>query len=211
MHILDPNGDPTILPRILTEVNAAKRSDGSFDIAILMTSPLLQSMFHEVLRLHVDSFVIRDVVTSINLPLSPHGPSAQFEPGSILLAPTHLTHCDETHFSNPPAREFCADRFIAADEKTGARAFSSGSSAGRMFPFGGGGDMCPGRAFAKQEVIAATALMLASFDFEVLGFVDRNGRAMERIPSMEKVAPGSGVIRPGGDLRLKVRRKRSTG
>lgn len=39
---------------------------------------------------------------------------------------------------------------------------------GYYFPFGGGSKMCPGRFFAKQQIMVTVALMLRTFDMELL-------------------------------------------
>lgn len=78
MHILDPR-HPHLLPQVLREVRAAApvNTDGSkleaaLDVRQLVTSPLLQSIFHEVLRVYVDVLVAREINEDLELPLHSH-------------------------------------------------------------------------------------------------------------------------------------------
>jgi len=57
MHILNPKGDQTLLPRVLQEVRRADKPDGSLDIPTLVSQPLLQSIWNETLRLYTDVLV----------------------------------------------------------------------------------------------------------------------------------------------------------
>ncbi|KAK3079758.1 hypothetical protein LTS18_003974, partial [Coniosporium uncinatum] len=53
------NRSPDLLPRVMKEIQRARRSDGSLDVPTLIGSPLLQSILNEVLRLYVDVLVTR--------------------------------------------------------------------------------------------------------------------------------------------------------
>ena len=65
--------------------------------------------------------------------------------------------------------------------------------------------MCPGRVFAKQEVLAAVAMILLKFEFDVKGFVDEKGRKANGFPGLRRGFLGSSVMLPGGDLIVDVR------
>lgn len=54
-----------------------------------------------------------------------------------------------------------------AEDDKHARVVTSGT-AGHWVPFGGGLNMCPGRHFAKIEVMVGVAMMLRAFEFEGL-------------------------------------------
>ena len=47
--------------------------------------------------------------------------------------------------------------------------FSSQGLDGSWIPYGGGSNICPGRQFAKQEMLLKSALLLGNFDIELLG------------------------------------------
>jgi cytochrome P450 len=73
--------------------------------------------------------------------------------------------------------------------------------AGHWFPFGGGQNTCPGRFFAKQEVLAGAAVMLRAFEFDI---ADR--------PAWAAVAPNMayfpfGVVPPKGKSPIRIRKR----
>ena len=70
-----------------------------------------------------------------------------------------------------------------------------------------GRTICPGRVFAKQEAIGALAMVLLRFEFEVLGFVDAEKKGTSEFPKPAKQFPGAGALNPGGDVRVRVRRR----
>ena len=73
MHILNPKGDPTVYPRVMTDLKAAARPDGSIDVPTLCSSPLLQSIWTETLRLYTDVLVTRNLMQDVTLPLDEEG------------------------------------------------------------------------------------------------------------------------------------------
>lgn len=73
-----------------------------------------------------------------------------------------------------------------------------------MFVIGTG----PGRVFAKQEALGALAMVLLKFNFEeVKGFVDSDKKPTNSFPGYARAFAGSGALVPGGDLRVRVRRR----
>ncbi|KAF2397932.1 cytochrome P450 [Trichodelitschia bisporula] len=205
MHILDPNGDPTLLGRLLKEVRSVERPDGTLDIAGLCALPLLQSMFHEMLRLYTDVLVTRDVHETLELPTG-DGRYLRLEKNSLVIMPSWPGHRDSDYWNEPPCETFYAERFLTTDE-SGKDVFSATGSAGKFFPFGGGRNICPGRLFAKQEVLAGVAMLLLAFDFEALGFIGENGEPRETFPSLRKQFAGSGIVNMEGDVKVRMRRR----
>jgi len=67
--------------------------------------------------------------------------------------------------------------------------------------------MCPGRVWAKQEVLSAVATVLLKFDFEITGFVDEAGKSVKTFPGLKRGFLGSSVMVPGGDLVAVIRPK----
>lgn len=177
MHILDPRR-PHLLPHVLREVRAAAAapvtSDGSkprtaLDVRQLMRSPFLQRIFHEVLRMYVDVLVAREIKEDVELPLDSRGKTLLFRKNSVLLAPSTPSHQDPTFFKEPAADVFFAERFLVPAPRENQLdgpmnyVFSSSGSGSRLWPWGGGKTICPGRVFAKQEVLAAVAMVLLLF------------------------------------------------
>lgn len=214
MHILDPR-KPDLRARVLAEIEpCATRGDGDGDAIGLDTqrlagSPVMQSVFHETLRLYTDVLVTRELFEDVTLPLGggddKKGRQVLLRKGTRVVAPTLMSHWDSGHFSDPPAHVFSPDRYLvpADPEKKegGERVFSSASDDGRVWPWGGGKTICPGRLFAKQEVMTAVALVLLSFDVEPVDDMSY------KIPGLAEAKPGTGGLAPGGDVKVWLRPK----
>lgn len=78
--------------------------------------------------------------------------------------------------------------------------FSVDGLAGGWIPYGGGPWMCPGRHFAKQEMIASFAMFFAYFDIEL-----RTEEGFTPQPNMDFY--GLGVLPPQGKVPFRIRRK----
>ena len=208
LHILNPDGDKTLESRVMEELREAERDNASLDIPTLITLPLMQSVFHEVLRLYVDVLVTRDLKEDLTLPLDDGKRQVLLKKNTVVMAPSWLGHRDETLWTDPPCDRFYAERFLKTDPETGKLLFTTSGTNGRFFPFGGGKTICPGRVFAKQEVLAAVASVLLSFEIEPLGFVDEQGRSSRKFPGLRKSYLASGVMVMGGDMRVNIKPRR---
>ena len=202
MHILNPEGDPTLLGRVMDELETAQRSDGSLDIPSLIGLPLLQSMFQEVLRLYVDVLVTRELKEDLTLPVDDGKRHMLFQKDTLVMAPSWLGHRDEALWVNPPCNQFFAERFLTKDPKTGKDIFSTAGTGGKLFPFGGGKTICPGRVFAKQEVLASVAMVLLSLELDFRGFVDEQGNSTKQFPGLRDSYSGSGIMAASGDMKV---------
>lgn len=228
LHILDStrtgdNSAPTLYAYIMSEVKEAQRPDGSLDVPTLVNQPILVSCLHEVLRIYVDTLVTRQVPSDFTLPLSPNSQnkpsnasrSLFCKAGSLLMIPSYPAHTNPDTWQSPdqPAPTvFYPYRFLTGPPKgssTDKPVFTTAPYTGMFFPFGGGKTICPGRVFAKQEILGAVASVLLTFDFEVLGYVDANGKETSKFPGLRDSLPGSAVMVASGDLKVKVQRKRS--
>ena len=216
-HLFSPSTDPTVLPRILAELRTTLRADGTVDIPTLVSLPLLNSAFHETLRLYVDILVTRQLNSDITLD------KYIFRKNDSVTAPSYLSHYDAEFWNNHPmdknasisasgVNEWYAYRFLKHDPETGKDVFSTQGTAGKFFPFGGGHQMCPGRVFARQEVLGAVALVLLNYDIEFKEYVGSNGKArgtdVKGIPRPKKQYSGSGVVSLDGDIKVRIRRRR---
>jgi len=208
LHILDPNGDKTLLPRVMTELKTAQNSDGGLNVPHLISLPLLQSIFQEILRLYVDALVARDIHDDLILPFEDGKTSMVFRKGTAILAPSYISHRDESSWE-APGDGFYAERFLRQDPETGEGVFSMTGTAGRFFPFGGGKTICPGRVFAKQEVLAAVAMTLLQFEIEPLGYVDMKGEDSTKFPGLMPAFGGTGVMAMAGDLKVRMKKRMS--
>ncbi|OAX82272.1 hypothetical protein ACJ72_03379 [Emergomyces africanus] len=211
MHILDPSDkERTLYHRVLTELDQVRRPGDSLpDISRLVGLPLLNSIFHEILRLYVDALVTREVHQPLLLPVG-NGRHLYFPPGSVIFAPSWPAHRNPGSWPGPPADQFYADRFLKLDPNTGKLRFSTSGIAGKLFPFGGGKTMCPGRVFAKNEILLSTAYFLLNFDFGVSEYVDGKGNPTSQFPGFSDSYPGSAIVAAEGDIRVTVKKRKNS-
>ena len=59
--------------------------------------------------------------------------------------------------------------------------------------------------------MASLAMVLMTFDFEVLGFVDEKGKSKKTFPGLKQAYSGTGVVLMDGDVKLRMRRREKTG
>ena len=67
--------------------------------------------------------------------------------------------------------------------------------------------MCLGRFFAKQEILAAVAILICKFEVEFLEFVTMEGGKSERGPEQDGRNVGSGAVVPDRDLMVRLKRR----
>ncbi|KAJ5983938.1 hypothetical protein N7481_006037 [Penicillium waksmanii] len=217
--------DPSLLDRVREEVKMCENGDAEtiFDIDKLLQSPLLQSIYAEVLRLRVHIFIVRAPKKySLNIR------DWCIPTGKTLLMSSTPAHMDtdawNTGVNNEhPLDSFWAERFIKvpSDGQSGPRKYPgqmASSSAeskcphdtsqgrfaiddveGSWIPYGGGPRMCPGRHFAKREIILTTAMMVSMFDCDVL----RDVRSLK----MDMRGFGFGTLNAVGKVPVGMRRR----
>lgn len=210
LHILDPHSEPHLRDRVMAELETVRQKDGGLDMHQLVALPLLSSIFHEVLRLYVDALVTRFVPTDLALPVDEDNKHyLLLQKDTMVLAPSWIAHHDPAWMTTTTAPEnvFYAERFLSVDSETGKHIFNTSAANGRLIPFGGGKTICPGRVFAKQEVLAAVAMVLLSFEFDVLGFVDGQGNATQKFPGIRQNYPGTGTVCIDGDIKVRARKR----
>lgn len=69
-------------------------------------------------------------------------------------------------------------------------------------PFGGGSHLCPGRHFAKQEMIITTAVLLSAYDIEL---VEEKGK---KPPQVDRRYFGHGTMPPDRKIPFRIRRRK---
>ena len=110
LHILDPNGDKTVLPRLLEELQSA-RDGGDVNVSTLVSLPLFQSILQEVLRLYTDMLVTRDIPADLELPAK-DGKRVQLRKGDLVLAPSWICQRDEEEeWAEPVTRRILCGSF----------------------------------------------------------------------------------------------------
>jgi hypothetical protein len=194
-----------LLPRVLSEISTAQNPDGTLDIPKLIALPLFLSIYTETLRMYVAVNVTREIHADFVID------GYLLKKGNTIMAPTWLGHRDPDAWNNlhpdhPPVDVFYAERFL---RREGDKVVcSTAGLSGKYFPYGGGAHICPGRIFAKQEILAAVAMVLLSFDFEFVGWVNPFSKDMEeRFPRTKKGYVGNGVMAADRDMRVRIKRK----
>ncbi|KAF5018120.1 hypothetical protein F66182_9913 [Fusarium sp. NRRL 66182] len=219
---------PALLERVRAEIApfvgiSSNTSTPDIDIDGLCQQPLVQSIYAEVLRLHNGTVLARVPQTS-NFSIAgwsfPKDQPIMISTFDTARKPSVWNQGtpDDPH----PLDEFWPERFIvdpknpASGPTLGNRQpsrsetndelskpyFTLDGTVGSWIPYGGGSRMCPGRHFAKKELIVAMAMFLTAFDMELM---PRDGR----IQNDDKYFM-FGVMHPEGPIRARVRRRKPT-
>ena len=204
--------DPALLSRVRSVIDSHRIPSPEtstvvdFDYANLCADPLLQSIYAETLRLHVASFIMRGPAHDHFAVQGKHIPK-----DAVMLLSSYNAQTDPRGWSSfssnaHPIDRFWAERFLVShNNKSKDRTKVDFSLKGRStdwFPYGGGQRMCPGRHFAKQEMITAMAIVLTLFDVEL---ADEKGR----IPGNDMEGFGFGTLWPKGRTEVRMRRRGS--
>ncbi|KAJ5175871.1 Replication factor C subunit 1 [Penicillium canariense] len=76
---------------------------------------------------------------------------------------------------------------------------------GAWIPYGGGGFRCPGRHFAKQEILGSVAIFQSYYELEVVD------RPKEWLPRPDHRFYGVGAVPPAAPIPFRIRRRRRRG
>ncbi|KAI1456428.1 cytochrome P450 [Annulohypoxylon moriforme] len=200
--------DPELLASVRREVDgcALTNTDGGlrFDIDQLLRLPILQAVYAETLRLRMDFYIVRmpdRVVMNIQNWVIPRR--------KVIVTPTTVAHMDSkawnTGINNEhPVDQFWIGRFLKYPSQPHDHAspkFSTKEFEGSWIPYGGGPRQCPGRHFAKRQILLTTALMVSLFDCEIL----EEGKDIQGDSTL--MGFGSGVSSPTGKVPVKIRRR----
>ncbi|KXT11119.1 hypothetical protein AC579_640 [Pseudocercospora musae] len=214
-HILAGADSPRLLTAIRQEISSATTPDDTLDLSLLLsspsTSPILHSIWTEVLRSYCDNMIMRDVISNTTIPLDDQGlKKLDARKGDLVIAPCWVPHHDSRNWEGKeasPANDFIADRFTRGDNLS--HVALAGVPTPQMFPFGGGKSICAGRIFAREEALVTVAQTLKILDFEVKGFLDEDGKSTTSFPGVTPSLPGVVIYAPNGDLRVEIKRRRS--
>jgi len=66
--------------------------------------------------------------------------------------------------------------------------------------------MCPGRHFAKQEILLTLAILVSRFDMEFIGWTTMDGTASDRPARNDPNYSGAVGVPPDRDMKLHLRR-----
>ncbi|XXH02569.1 hypothetical protein Hte_008946 [Hypoxylon texense] len=209
--------DPELLSSVRAEIDACalKGADRRirFDIEQLLCLPILQAVYAETLRLRMHFYIIRmpdRVDMNIRDWIIPRR--------KVIVTPTTVAHMDSTVWSTGsqnehPVDQFWIGRFLKypsgcshgntqpGDSTTSSPTFSTKELEGSWIPYGGGPRICPGRHFAKRQILLTTALMVSLFDCEIL----KQGRNVQEDFTLNGF--GNGVSHPAGKVPARIRRR----
>ena len=104
-----------------------------------------------------------------------------------------LVHPDDP--SSGPLKE-PRRRKVDADKES---YFSLDGCTWSWIPFGGGRNLCPGRHFAKREIMLTAAIMLTAYDIELL---------TDKMPGPDESVFGFGTMPPNAKVPCRIRRKK---
>lgn len=190
VHILDT---PGLLERARAEIDRSSM----LNIAELTSNSLLQSIHAETLRLHVAILLTRTVKKD-------HYAGSWLLPkGQNITVSSDVEHF-HSQWDHPehPATEFWAERFLDEDGK-----YTLEGRTGQWIPFGLGEHLCPGRHFAKQEMIINFAVLTNMFDIE-LTVKGKDGEGWKPQQTYERY--GFGTQRPKENVGCKIRERNAS-
>jgi cytochrome P450 len=198
--------DHELLAKVRSEVNHCRESGNSvraqFDIDKLLRQPILQAVYAETLRLRMHFYIVRmsdRIDMNVQDWIIPRR--------KVIITSTTAAHMDtktwNTGLNNEhPVNEFWIGRFLR-DPTSGSTTpiFSTKDQEGSWIPYGGGPRQCPGRHFAKRQILLTTALMVTLFDCEIF----EGGRGIKEDLSLQGF--GGGVSKATSQVPVRLRRR----
>ncbi|KAI0545637.1 cytochrome P450 [Xylaria curta] len=222
--------DNNLRDQMINDVrNCSSDRGDSIDIHTLTSQPLLQSAYAEVLRLYVAGAIGR-VAEYQDIEIARYSipKDSYLLMYTRSMAFNERMWAQAGRESRKPLNEFDAERFLVGPDWTrpmptgvkvaptransviaeqegkrrlaSERRFSTDGLLGLWIPYGGGDHMCPGRHFAKHEIMLTFALLFSEFDLELA-----TTQAHDIRPNM-KFMP-FGALPPAGKVPFRMRRK----
>ncbi|KAI1179675.1 cytochrome P450 [Nemania sp. FL0916] len=205
--IFDIYRDPSLLASVRAEVDpcVVESADGRvrFDTDRLFRLPVLQAVYAETLRLRMHFYIIRmadRADMNIRDWIIPRR--------KVIVTPTTVAHMDPGAWNTGmndehPVDEFWVGRFLkyTSESVHDAPTYTTKGLEGSWIPYGGGPRQCPGRHFAKRQILFTISLMVNLFDCEILG----KGRDVQEDFTLNGY--GSGVSHPAGKVPMRIRRR----
>lgn len=200
------------LPSTVDEKDGA--SGVKYDVEKLCSDPLLQSVYAETLRLRVAALIVRE---SAHRDFSFQG--WEVRRNEVLTVSSYTEALNEDIWSTGessqsyPLDKFWARRFLVDPSDSasgpvrnpkrrkaanGEPYFSVAGLEGTWIPYGGGRSLCPGRHFAKREIMSTTAAFLATYEIEL---------EFDHVPDSDMSQFGFGTMPPKGKLPCRIRRR----
>ncbi|KAF1941001.1 cytochrome P450 [Clathrospora elynae] len=188
-----------LLAEVRAEVSKAviDNATSKFDNSKLLSSPLLQSIYAETLRMYVAVMMVRETTKECHL-----GDWTVPKKQSLVVC-SYTEHMDARHWNTGteqdphPVDQFWAKRFLQ-DTDSGP-VFSVSEMGGKFLPYGLGERMCPGRHFAKHQMILTLAHLVENFEFEL-------SAPSGYRPALNMHHFGTGTLPPADQIPCHIRR-----
>jgi cytochrome P450 len=221
--------DPELFERIKSEAAESQIPPGNdatvsmFDSDKLCSMPVSQAVYAEVLRLRVCVLILRKAKHDLDFA------GWSIKKGERVAAASITRSLDDRIWNTGTVKEphpldtFWADRFLVypndpnsgplknppvpqngdhQDEKsTDGPRFSMTGLTNTWMPYSGGARLCPGRHFAKREIIVTAAVMITMFDIELL-----TPKGWDPQPNVASF--GGGTLPVKGKIPCRIRRKK---
>ena len=231
-NIIEVFKDENLLRRVQAELISIdfQGVSSNSDVEKLLSLPLLQSIYSELMRLRVEVQTIfnsekEDIIVN----------EWRFPKKSLVIVPAGAAHRDINFWNTQNGRysldEFWAERFLVypndpdsgphrntmnnlqsgkcregASKSNGTldkpKHVSSGL-ADSFLPYGVGERTCPGRGFARREIMVFCALIVTRFDIEIL--------SSEKTFATSSTFYGLGTQRPLKQIPFRIRKRRING
>lgn len=202
-YIFESFKDLELQESLRTELRDCLKPTGDFDVPKFSTKPLLQSTYAEVLRLRVATTMTRTNEDD-NFKL---GPDYTIDKNMTMTIFSSITAHNRQAWETArpesvaePLDEFWPERFIVQKSNKDAK-FSVEGLTECWMPYGGGQRMCPGRHFAKNEIIGTLGLLLELFECELVDL-----QRAERVKPDKRWVP-YGTLPPTKKVAVRLRRR----
>ncbi|KAI0402150.1 cytochrome P450 [Xylaria palmicola] len=190
-------------PELLASVRAEVDSFWARPTAALTNPP---AVYAETLRLRMHFYIIR-MADRADMKIR----DWIIPKRKVVVTPTTAAHMDTETWctgsnNEHPLDQFWIGRFLKypsdSDHGNAPPTFSTKELEGSWIPYGGGPRQCPGRHFAKRQIVLTAALMVSLFDCEILG----EGKDVKEDFTLKGF--GGGVSHPAGEVPIRIRRRR---
>jgi cytochrome P450 len=131
---------------------------------------------------------------------------SQIPQGQKVVVCSYTSHMDERNWNigtekdSHPVREFWGKRFL--EESESSHIFSLAGTEGKWLPYGMGERMCPGRHFAKHQMMLTFAYLTAHFDIDL-------APSSKRRPAVDINHFGFGTLPPSEPVPFRLRKSAS--
>jgi cytochrome P450 len=188
--------NPIVYKKVIQEVNEKKSFDGDLETKF----PVLNACFSEALRLSSGTYSVRMASEEYQLSIIAEQEDYLMRKGDTVVLALPFTHYDDELYPN--SKVFDPNRFLEHKtyEKDGVPVKSP------YIPFGGGISLCPGRKFARNEIIMFAATLLSKFEFELVNEAGQGQKdANNLLPPLKLGLLGVGVVGPEHDIPFRYR------